>query len=276
MVIRIKDKLKDKIPITLYVDGNNINNGCVSIFVTGFTDATYSFDNGETWQQSNYGAIYENGDVNILVKNSDDEIIFQKTMTINSIINDSPNIQIDFDQTIPSFTSTELLNGVTADYNSKDITDQMAVSVIDHDNESVLVAYSVENEGKKCSLLRKIYISEETVINQEWLWPTDLPYSISSPYGWRSGKFHSGVDIYGLKRGSYIYAARDGEVVDITSNASSGYYVILKHDNGYYTRYAHMQNVNGNDRLNSVGAATKYIQIGQRVKAHDIIGEFGG
>ncbi len=108
-----------------------------------------------------------------------------------------------------------------------------------------------------------------------WSWPTNFPYSISSRYGWRWGRLHSGVDIYGTGRGSPIYAARDGEVTSITSNSSSGYFVIIKHDNGYYTRYAHMQNTNGNDRLGGVGSATKYIKVGQRVKAHDVIGEMG-
>ena len=109
----------------------------------------------------------------------------------------------------------------------------------------------------------------------EWSWPTNRPYSISSPYGWRWGRLHSGVDIYVGGRGSPIYAARAGVVTDITSNGSSGFYVIIKHDNGYYTRYAHMQNTKGNDSLKGTSSATKYIKVGQRVSAHQVIGEVG-
>ena len=109
----------------------------------------------------------------------------------------------------------------------------------------------------------------------EWLWPTNRPYSISSPYGWRWGRFHSGVDIFVGGRGSPVYSARAGEVVSITSNSSSGFYVVIKHDNGYYTRYAHMQNTKGNDSLRGTSSATKYIQVGQRVSAHQVIGEVG-
>ena len=54
-----------------------------------------------------------------------------------------------------------------------------------------------------------------------------------------------------------------------------GYYVTIKHDNGYYTQYGHMQNTNGNDKAGGVGSATKYIKIGQRVSAHQVIGEMG-
>lgn len=109
----------------------------------------------------------------------------------------------------------------------------------------------------------------------EWQWPTNIPYIISSRYGWRWGKLHSGVDICGTGRGSPIYAARDGVVTQISYHSSMGYYVTIKHDNGYYTQYEHMQNVNGNDKTGSKCAATKYISIGQRVVAHQVIGEMG-
>ena len=109
----------------------------------------------------------------------------------------------------------------------------------------------------------------------EWQWPTNRPYSISSRYGWRWGRLHSGVDILSTGRGSPIYAARAGEVYNISSNGSSGFFVIIKHDNGYYTRYAHLQNTKGNDSLRGTNSATKYIKVGQRVSAHQVIGEMG-
>ena len=108
-----------------------------------------------------------------------------------------------------------------------------------------------------------------------WSWPTNRPYSFSSRYGWRWGRLHSGVDILCGGRGAPIYAARDGEVYAISSNSSSGFFVIIKHDNGYYTRYAHMRNTKGNDSLKGTSSATKYIKVGQRVKARQQIGEVG-
>ena len=98
---------------------------------------------------------------------------------------------------------------------------------------------------------------------------------ISSRFGWRWGRLHRGVDIYGTGRGSPIYAARDGVVTQITYHSSMGYFVQIKHDNGYYTQYGHLQNTNGNDRSGGVNSATKYISIGQRVYAHQVIGEMG-
>lgn len=109
-----------------------------------------------------------------------------------------------------------------------------------------------------------------------WGWPTNFPYIISSGVGWRWGKIHRGLDICGTGRGSPIYAARDGVVTKIGyQNGGLGYFVTIKHDNGYYTQYGHMQNINRNDKKGSVGSATKYITVGQRVKTHDVIGEMG-
>lgn len=111
----------------------------------------------------------------------------------------------------------------------------------------------------------------------EWTWPTNIPYILSSRYGYRWGRLHAGVDICGTGRGSPIYAARDGVVQGINYAAGGyGYYVTLYHpDNGHYTVYGHMQNVKGNDRGGYDGAAVKYIKVGQTVKAGDVIGEMG-
>ena len=116
---------------------------------------------------------------------------------------------------------------------------------------------------------------KNNVIAKTWVWPTDSPYQISNGYGGSKDNFHDGVDIYGPKRGSSVYAARSGVVAEIGSNSTSGYYVTIKHDDGYYTRYAHLQNTSGNDKLGLLNSATKYITVGGRVNAHQIIGEIG-
>ena len=150
-------------------------------------------------------------------------------------------------------------------------------------NGEVLSAYIVSSEEVK-PVVNKIIVRggrQSAVIRGDggWVWPTNRPYSISSRYGWRcfrgKCKNHTGVDILSGGRGAPIYSARAGEVYDINVNGSSGFYVILKHDNGYYTRYAHMRNTRGTDSLSGVSSATKYIKKGDRVEAHQIIGEVG-
>jgi murein DD-endopeptidase MepM/ murein hydrolase activator NlpD len=144
-------------------------------------------------------------------------------------------------------------------------------------NGEIINAYIVSSEELKPVVNRIVVKGGKQIArgDGEWSWPTNFPYSISSPYGYRWGKLHTGVDIYVGGRGSPIYSARAGTVTAITSNGSSGFYVTIKHDNGYYTRYCHMQNTSGGDSLKGTHSATKYITVGQRVSAHQVIGEVG-
>ena len=79
------------------------------------------------------------------------------------------------------------------------------------------------------------------------------PYKgyMSSKYGPRKGRSHQGVDLP-LKTGDAIYATFDG-VVRYSAFSSSGYgnLVIVRHDNGLETYYAHLSErlVEANDRV---------------------------
>ena len=75
----------------------------------------------------------------------------------------------------------------------------------------------------------------------DWAWPTRTPYVITSNFGWRWGTLHDGMDISGTGLGSPIYAANDGVVVVAGYTSINGNYIIINHNNGYYTLYAHMQ-----------------------------------
>lgn len=74
-----------------------------------------------------------------------------------------------------------------------------------------------------------------------WYWPTAQPYYISSVFGWRWGTMHEGIDITGTGLGSPIYAANNGVVVEAGYTPVNGNYVLINHNNGYYSIYAHMQ-----------------------------------
>lgn len=79
-----------------------------------------------------------------------------------------------------------------------------------------------------------------------WDWPTNSGWTISSGYEWRIDPFtglrafHTGIDIAGPGEGSPIYAANNGVVYIAEEHWSYGYYVVINHNNGYYTLYAHM------------------------------------
>ncbi len=74
--------------------------------------------------------------------------------------------------------------------------------------------------------------------------PTNRVGYISSSFGYRihpitkKRSFHSGLDIAGNNR-SPIYAVQDGEVIFSGPNGTYGNCVIIDHDNGMVTLYAH-------------------------------------
>ena len=94
-----------------------------------------------------------------------------------------------------------------------------------------------------------------------WVWPTNSPYTISSYFSWRWGKHHDAVDITGSGYGSPIKAANNGIIVQSSYTSTKGNYIIIAHQNGYYTMYAHM--------------AARYKQVGDIVMAGDQIGTMG-
>lgn len=100
-----------------------------------------------------------------------------------------------------------------------------------------------------------------------WAWPTDIPYTITTYYGYRWGSMHAAIDISGPGHGSSIYAANNGTVVEakagcvvgnLSCNGRQGNYVIINHNIGnYYTIYMHMASI-----LVSVGQT---VSRGQRI-----------
>lgn len=109
---------------------------------------------------------------------------------------------------------------------------------------------------------------------KDWGWPTNRPYIITTNYEWRWGSFHYAIDISGTGFGSPIYATKAGKVVETNNTCpnygyygswcgmSYGNYIILEHENGYYTMYAHL---------------TKNLKVseGQTVSRGQIIGSMG-
>ncbi|MBR3198779.1 MAG: peptidoglycan DD-metalloendopeptidase family protein [Bacilli bacterium] len=82
-----------------------------------------------------------------------------------------------------------------------------------------------------------------------WGWPTDSGYTISSGFVWRTNpvthrrELHGGLDISGTGYGSRIYASNNGRVEKAEYHYSFGNHVIINHNNGYLTVYAHMSRI---------------------------------
>ena len=98
--------------------------------------------------------------------------------------------------------------------------------------------------------------------NQDWSWPTLSPFIISSRYGPRWGRFHRAIDITGTGWGSPIRAVQSGKVIVNEWGGSYGWYIVIDHENGYFTMYAHL-------------ARKPNLKIGESVKREQIIGHMG-
>lgn len=121
----------------------------------------------------------------------------------------------------------------------------------------------ITTKGPTYSPITGVYINP----GAGWGWPTNSGYMITSPFGWRWGSMHDAIDISGTGFNSPIYAANDGVVVQanpICYNCSAwslGNYIVIKHEDNYYTLYAH---------LNSIA-----VKAGQPVSKGDVIGRMG-
>jgi murein DD-endopeptidase MepM/ murein hydrolase activator NlpD len=120
---------------------------------------------------------------------------------------------------------------------------------------------------------------QETTSNGLYDWPTESKRLVSC-YGPRlhpvygDSRFHNGLDIGAKVAGEndQVMAAEDGEIVDVELNCEegvrscgSGYgnYIILKHEDGYYTFYAHLKK------------GDIYAQVGDDKKKGDVIARMG-
>ena len=88
----------------------------------------------------------------------------------------------------------------------------------------------------------------------DWGWPTISPYVITSPFGYRWGTLHGGIDISGSGFGSPIYSSTEGTVIRTNASCPNhgyygsrcggtyGNYVEVQTSTGLIIYYAHMTN----------------------------------
>jgi murein DD-endopeptidase MepM/ murein hydrolase activator NlpD len=92
-----------------------------------------------------------------------------------------------------------------------------------------------------------------------YIWPAAGP--VWSGFGPRWGGWHSGIDI-GAGHGSSVVASASGQVVLSTySNNGYGSYIIIRHDDGSETLYAHLSD--------------RYVSLGEYVGQGAVIGAVG-
>lgn len=87
---------------------------------------------------------------------------------------------------------------------------------------------------------------------------TPVPGSLSSAFGWREHpiegceRFHYGVDL-AAAAGTDVLAFADGEVYASGESSSLGNYIMLRHNSGYITLYAHCSRITATGGRVSMG-----------------------
>jgi len=110
------------------------------------------------------------------------------------------------------------------------------------------------------SLIENDSIIEITLINDSSDFAMPGTGRLTSPYGWRDGRFHHGFDI-SINHGLPIFAAFSGVVRFAKNIWPYGRLVIVRHDNGLETYYAHLSRIT--------------VKSGQRINAGDVVGNSG-
>ena len=82
----------------------------------------------------------------------------------------------------------------------------------------------------------------------KWVNPVRSSYTITQEWdeiGWGTNVIHGGIDIASIPAGSMppVYVARSGTVETVTYDGTGGNYVVIKHDDGYWTYYGHLDSV---------------------------------
>lgn len=102
----------------------------------------------------------------------------------------------------------------------------------------------------------------KTMAKGNFIWP--VRGTITSRYGWRTlfgvSNFHGGLDI-AVRTGTSVKAADGGKVITSGWHNSYGYYIVIDHENGKQTYYAH------NSKL--------LVKVGERVYQGQVIAKSG-
>lgn len=82
----------------------------------------------------------------------------------------------------------------------------------------------------------------------KWVNPVRSSYTITQEWdeiGWGTNVIHGGIDIASMPAGSMppVYVARSGTVETVTYDGTGGNYVVIKHDDGYWSYYGHLDSV---------------------------------
>ncbi len=138
--------------------------------------------------------------------------------------------------------------------------EDMPIIETDADPHYETIYFNSSQSSKILLTEHKNLIEEDVMFKYQELkdnfrFPVDSGY-VTSPYGWRHGRMHAGMDIKAHK-GDNLYAVFDGVVRMSKYYTAFGNCVVIHHYNGFETLYAH--------------ASKLLVKVNDVVKAGDVI-----
>ena len=105
--------------------------------------------------------------------------------------------------------------------------------------QSTPIVEIVESEPTEQKVLVGTAERPPSIGDGKFIWPAAKgSYRVSSEYGWRWGRLHAGIDL-ACNVGTNVLAADGGIVTFAGYHKTYGNLVIIDHQNGYETYYAH-------------------------------------
>ncbi|MGH2752836.1 MAG: murein hydrolase activator EnvC family protein [Actinomycetota bacterium] len=176
--------------------------------------------------QENTGALVRFGRLQVKVRGQHEEL-FEEKEALEAVLKDRSSLQSAQIEKRTELTAALAELNVRLGAN-KDREDHLE-SEIDGIKQKILEAQA------------KASVAALGTSNRGFIWP--LNGGITSPYGPRWGRMHTGIDINGYT-GQPIVAAKEGRVIMASSYSGYGNTVIVDHGGGYSTLYAHMSSFN--------------------------------
>lgn len=148
------------------LETQNNKGACVTIYAEENNEIVeYTFNDGLTWQKSNYSILCSNEEITVFGRNEKEEIIAEGTIKVETLKEEAPTINIDFDTDINSLEKEDLLYGVTAKDSANNNISEIETNVsLSEDGKYNIIEYSVsDKKGNTTTVIRKEEIKNETI-----------------------------------------------------------------------------------------------------------------
>lgn len=224
-------------------------------------------------------AIYTSGDnsaLNVLLSANDFGEYLAKAQLMRSVTDYDREVIEKFNESITELNQSKaVLDDAKAAVAVKqaELTvqyDEVNAIVLDKDKEIAALNAKLKSQQETERDIKEAIEKEQNSgssgnVNAtgKFTWPVPGKYGVSSYFGYRWGRQHQGIDISqsGIY-GSKIVAADAGKVTLSKYYGGYGYTVMVDHQNGYVTLYAHMKSASP-------------VKVGSYVKKGQTIGYVG-